>query len=143
MKGSVPTARFRAHRSFASLSAVTLFLALGATSVWGQSSTAGTVSGQVTDEQNAAVPGTQVKLIDTSTNAAQTTMTNDTGRYIFSQVSPGTYNVDFTKQGFSMFEVNAQKVQIGIVLTINAKLKVGATTTTVEVTATRARNCRR
>jgi hypothetical protein len=109
-------------------------LALG-TPAWSQSSTAGTVSGQVVDEQNAAVPGTEVKVIDVSTNAAQTTISNDAGRYVFSQVPPGTYNVTFTKQGFSTYEVNGQAVEVGQVLTLNAKLKVGSTATTVEVTA--------
>ncbi len=120
---------------FLSMGLPALFLALCATSAWGQTSTAGTVSGQVTDEQNAAVPGTEVKLLDLTTNAAQTTVTNDAGRYIFSQVNPGTYNVSFTKQGFAQYEVNRQAVEIGMVLTLNAKLKVGTTSTTVEVTA--------
>src|SRR5579883_3182949 len=105
------------------------------TPAWSQSSNAGTVSGQVVDEQNAAIPGTEVKLTDTSTSAIQTTVTNDAGRYTFSSVSPGTYNISFSKQGFSTYEVNAQSVQVGQVLTLNAKLKVGSTATTVEVTA--------
>jgi hypothetical protein len=112
-----------------------LLLSLGTTTVWAQSSTAGTVAGQVTDESNAAVPGASVKITDTSTNAAQTTMSNEAGRYVFSQVNPGTYTVTFTKQGFSTYEVNTQAVDVGMALTLNAKLKVGATSTTVEVTA--------
>ncbi len=63
-------------------------------------------------------------------------MTNEAGRYIFSQVLPGTYNMTFTKQGFTTYQVNAQNVDVGAVLTINAKLKIGSTATTVEVTAT-------
>jgi hypothetical protein len=50
-------------------------------------------------------------------------------------VNPGTYNISFTKQGFSTYEVNTQAVEIGMVLTLNAKLKIGTTSTTVEVTA--------
>jgi len=112
-----------------------IFLSLGATPVWAQSSTAGTVAGQVTDETNAAVPGTRVKITEPSTNDSQETMTNDAGRYVFSQVPPGTYNISFTKAGFSTYDVNAQGVEVGVVLTLNAKLKVGSTSTTVEVTA--------
>lgn len=135
MKGSHAIARFRGNRVFASLPVPVLFLALGAASGWAQTSTVGTIAGQVTDEQNAAVPGTEVKMVDITTNAAQTTVSNDAGRYIFSSVNPGTYNVTFNKQGFSLYQVNAQKVDIGMALTLNAKLKIGATTTTVEVTA--------
>ncbi len=110
-------------------------IAFSGAPAWSQTSTAGTVSGQVTDEQNAAVPGTEVKIIDPATNTAQTTSSNDTGRYVFSQVNPGKYNLTFSKQGFSTYNVNAQVVEIGMSLTINAKLKIGSTSTTVEVTA--------
>src|ERR1035438_4809697 len=113
MDRSAFAARFTSNRLFNGLCTTALFLALSATSVWGQSSNAGTVSGQVTDEQNAAVPGCQVKVIDTSTNAAQTTITNADGRYVFSQVNPGTYNISFTKQGFSTYDVNTQNADIG------------------------------
>jgi hypothetical protein len=109
-----------------------LFCANGA---WAQTSTAGTIAGQVVDEQNAAVPGTEVKVTEPSTNAVLSTTTNNDGRYVFPQVNPGTYNITFTKQGFASYQINTQKVEIGQSLTLNATLKVGSTATTVEVTA--------
>ena len=115
------------------LSAVVLVFA--AVPGWSQTSTAGTVAGQVVDEQNAAVPGAEVKVTDTSTSGSIASTTNNDGRYVFPQVSPGTYNITVTKQGFSTYQVNAQHVEIGQTLTINATLRVGSTSTTVEVTA--------
>jgi hypothetical protein len=100
-----------------------------------QTSQVGTVAGQVIDEQNAAVPGAVVKITDVSTSAALSTTSNSDGRYVFSSVTPGTYNISFVKEGFSSYNVNEQVVAISSVLTINAKLKVGSTTTTVEVSA--------
>ncbi len=123
------------NRKFFGLAIGLGILTLGLAPAWSQSSNAGTVAGQVVDEQNAAIPGTEVKVTDITTNSALTTITNDAGRYVFSAVPPGTYNVMFTKQGFSSYEVNSQAVEIGQVLTLNAKLRVGSTTTTVEVTA--------
>lgn len=110
-------------------------LLLCASGAWAQTSTVGTVIGQVLDEQHAAIPGAAVKLVDTTTNAAQTTVTNSEGRYAFSSVTPGNYNLSFTKDGFASYQVNSQAVEIGQSLTINATLKVGSTATTVEVTA--------
>jgi hypothetical protein len=112
-----------------------LFL-LACGSAWAQTSSVGTVSGQVTDEQGAVIPGAEVKLTDTGTGATQTTVSNDAGRFTFASVPPGKYNVSFSKQGFSTFQVAAQNVQVGQVLTLNAQMKVGQTATTVEVTAT-------
>src|ERR1017187_2393993 len=87
---------------------VSAFLCLGilllsASSAWSQTSTAGTVAGLVTDEQNAAIPGAVVKLTDTSTNAVQGTMTNNDGRYVFTPVAPGKYNLSFGKGGFTSY----------------------------------------
>jgi hypothetical protein len=115
------------------LFAALLFVA--AVPAWSQTSTAGTVIGQVVDEQHAAVPGAQVKLVDTSTAIAQTAATNAEGRFAFTQVNPGKYNVTFTKEGFASFQINAQTVEIGQTLTLNGTLKIGSTATTVEVTA--------
>ncbi len=112
-----------------------IFLLLCASGAWAQTSTVGTVIGQVLDEQHAAVPGAAVKLVDVTTNAAQSTVSNSGGRYVFSSVTPGNYNLSFTKDGFASYQVNSQAVQIGQSLTINATLKVGSTATTVEVTA--------
>lgn len=113
--------------------AATLFMA--AIPSWSQTSTAGTVAGQVVDEQHAAIPGAEIKLTDISTSAAMTSVTNAEGRYVFPQVPPGDYNVSFTKAGFASYMVNTQHVDIGRTLTIDAVLKVGSTATTVEVSA--------
>src|ERR1035438_7628074 len=110
-------------------------LLLSACSAWGQTSTAGTVAGLVTDEQNAAIPAAAVKLTDPSTNAVLSSVTNNDGRYVFSSVQPGKYNLSFGKDGFTSYRVDGQTVDIGQSLTINATLKVGSTTTTVEVAA--------
>ncbi len=108
----------------------------------GQTSNAGTVSEQVTDESSAVVPGATVKMTDTATNALQTDLSNAHGRYVFTPVPVGTYNISFTKTGFASYAANSRAVEIMQVLTINAKLNVVSTATTVEVTTARARNRR-
>ena len=122
-------------RVFSVLLVSALWLCTASFSAWGQSSNVGTVSGQVTDESNAAVPGASVKITNTATSESQSAISNAEGRYIFAAVPAGSYNVSFSKDGFNSYNVNAQAVQISRSLTINAKLKVGSTATTVEVTA--------
>lgn len=115
--------------------ALGILLAFGGVPAWSQASSTGTVSGQVVDQTGAAIPGAAVKLTDTATNNLLSTQSNDAGRYIFAGVPPGTYDVSVSKQGFSIYKVNGQHVQVGQGLTINAKLEVGTTATTVEVSA--------
>jgi hypothetical protein len=91
----------------------------------------------VIDQQNAAIPGVEVRLVDVSTNTTMSTSTNDTGRYIFVNVPSGTYNVTFSKTGFTQSRIMGQEAQVGSTLTLNTVMEVGATTTTVEVTASK------
>jgi hypothetical protein len=118
--------------------ALAMFLSLATTRGWSQATSTATISGQVMDQLNANVPGAEVKLIDTGTNVAQTTSTNDAGRYIFVNVPSGTYTLTFGKAGFTTQRVTDQKVEVGSSVTVNATLQLGSTTTTVEVTATSA-----
>ena len=112
-----------------------ILLCLGAAPAWSQSTATGTVSGQVTDQQNAAIVGAEVRLIDIATSTARSTLTNEAGRYSYINVPPGTYDITVSKTGFSIHKVNQQQVQVGQLLTINAILEVGSTSTTVEVSA--------
>jgi hypothetical protein len=120
---------------FGLLTTFALVLGLAAVPARAQTSIAGTVAGQVTDQSGAAVPGTAVKLTELATGAAFETSTNEAGRFSFPTVAPGTYDITFTKTGFSTYELKSQEVQIGVVLTLNSKLTIGSTSTTVEVSA--------
>ncbi len=112
-----------------------LWLAPGAMPLAAQSASSGAVSGQVTDQSGAVIGAAAVSLSDVATNSVRSTTTNDAGRYEFVNIPPGTYNLAVSKPGFSMAKVAAQKVEVGLALTLNITLPVGATATTVEVTA--------
>ncbi|HEY2012193.1 MAG TPA: carboxypeptidase-like regulatory domain-containing protein, partial [Bryobacteraceae bacterium] len=112
-----------------------ILLCLSAMPAWSQATSTSTVTGLVTDQQSAAIAGAEVRLQDTATSSVQTALTNDTGRYVFVNVSSGTYTVTISKQGFTTYKVAAQQVQVGTTMTVNGSLQVGATSTTVEVTA--------
>ena len=118
-----------------------LALCLGVTKVFGpapvmaQSAATGAVAGLVKDQQGAPVPGAEVQLTDLSTNAPRITATNDAGRYSFNSIPPATYDLTVTKPSFALAKVKDQTVEVGQALTLDVELAVGATTTTVEVTA--------
>jgi len=102
---------------------------------WLLAQSVGTVTGQVTDQSGAVVPGAQVVLTDVGTKSLQGQPTNAVGRFVFVDVKPGTYDVSVTAKGFRKLEVPGQVVVIAQTLTLNLTLEVGAATQTVEVTA--------
>lgn len=80
------------------------------------------------------MPDVDVRLIDPSTNITLSTKTNDAGRYIFGSVNPGTYDITFSKSGFSTRRVSRQAVKVSETLGMNATLEVGQLSNVVEVT---------
>ena len=128
-RNGVPTVPARMR-----ISLLVILLAFCTVAAWSQASTS-SVTGQVTDASNAAVVGAEVKMTDVATNASQTAMTNEAGRYIFVNVPSGTYNLIYSKSGFSQGKVMGQKVEVGSVLTLNTTLQVGATSTSIEIKA--------
>jgi hypothetical protein len=101
----------------------------------GQATSTGTVTGVVTDTSGAVVPDATVNLVDTSTRVSTSTVTNDTGLYIFVGVNPGVYDIAVTKTSFRTVKVAAQSVKVGTPLTLNVQLEVGAASEMIEVRA--------
>ena len=104
--------------------------------LWAQAVDTGTIAGVVSDQSGAVVPGATVTITDLTTGSSRTVTTNDAGRYILVNVSPGKYDISFTKQGFAAAKVGAQPVEVGKVATVNISLQVGATNQVVQVEAT-------
>lgn len=61
----------------------------------------GQVSGLVTDSSGAAMAGATVIATNTATNIPYRTVTNRSGVYVLSQMVPGPYTVQASKQGFA------------------------------------------
>src|SRR5579859_2793196 len=101
------------------LAALSAGLVLNQRSASAQATYSASVSGGVTDSQQAIVPAAEVRLLDTGTNQIQTTKTNGAGRYIFVGVKSGTYSLSVGNDGFSTFRLAPLQVEIGATLTVN------------------------
>ena len=65
-------------------------------------------------------------------------MSGSQGQYAFPGVAPGTYVVSVSARGFSTSSVTNIEVQVNTSATVNVKLEIGRTDSTVEVTASEA-----
>lgn len=120
-----------------SVIALTMWLLLAAVVATGQETTGG-IRGTVTDPSGAAVPNATVEASSPSLVRAQRTTTDATGSYIFPSLPPGTYTITVTAHGFRTLEQSGIVLQVGRLLTVDARLEVGAVTESVTVSATPA-----
>src|SRR5580704_3059282 len=118
-------------------SLVCLF-ALTPITLFPQAANTGSIAGTVLDSQGGAVAGATLTITDTTTNTARTAVTNDTGRYIFVDVPPGSYDVAVTRTGFRVTKLAKQVVSVGLALTLNVSLEIGAITESIEVVVSNA-----
>jgi hypothetical protein len=99
----------------------------------GASSTA-TITGRVTDNSGAVLPGATVTASSPSMLGRQTAVTNEQGMYRFPAVPPGTYTVSYELPGFSTLRREGIELRLGFTATINIELQVAALQETVTVT---------
>src|SRR5580698_6995685 len=95
----------------------------------------GGISGTVTDQSGAVVPGAQVTAVETATNTSYKTVSSTAGEFVFSNVPLGSYTVSVTAPGFKAVKVDKVPVTAGETYTLPVKLAVASAGETVEVTA--------
>ncbi len=95
----------------------------------------GTVSGTVTDQAGAVVPGANVTLTNAETSLNRTTVTNGEGFYRFDAVDPSTYNISITAANFGEVTKTNIIVQANQIADVPATLQPGNQQVTVDVSA--------
>ena len=93
------------------------------------------IHGIVKDSSNAVVPKAAIKLVDTATSIAHETVSGDDGSFVFVNIPAGTFKLTVTSAGFQASVLDAVTVDAGRITDISVEMKVGATTETVEVSA--------
>jgi hypothetical protein len=90
----------------------------------GQVVPVGELAGQVKDETNSALPGAGVTAVSRERGVSTSTVTDPAGRFRFSEVVPGRYNVTIVLPGFSTVTLtdNLVENQKRTDLTITMKL---------------------
>lgn len=84
----------------------------------------GMLSGRVTDQQGAVVPGASVVVRNLENGVEAATETTHSGLYRFSVLLPGSYSIAVTLKGFAPMNGVVQ-VQVGNTTTMNFELRVG------------------
>ena len=95
-----------------------------------------TITGLVTDQSGAAVPGASIKVTDTRTGSDYFGKTSGDGTYRIDNVPPGPgYAVAVTKDGFQQVVISNLYLPVGTPTTQDVKLALGTVSQKIEVTA--------
>jgi len=93
----------------------------------------GALTGKITDQTSAALPGVTVTATNTQTGESRVFVTGADGVFRAPDLVPGRYTVKFELSGFSSAERGDVLVLLGREFELNTQLNVGAQTETVQV----------
>ncbi len=119
---------------FRPLFAVLVVLFVLTSFVYPQSKETGALHGTILLEDGSAVPGVLVSLSSSNVSgASKSSLTNEEGKYRFVGLTPGTYAVSASLEGFASAKQEGIKVHIGKTFTVDLTLTQGKITEEVIV----------
>ena len=92
------------------------------------------MTGLITDQSGAAVPGATVTATNQATNVDYTAVTNEAGNYTITSVPVGTYIIKAELASFKTATTKPITVEAKQILRLDFKLEVGGLEQNVEVT---------
>lgn len=112
------------RRVFLTAAALCLLSCFALIVVAQQAATA-TLSGFVTDQNNAVIPKAKIIATHIATGIKREGQTNDEGSYALSNLSPGEYEIVVEASGFKKFRASNLSLQVGQHLNQQITLEVG------------------
>jgi outer membrane receptor protein involved in Fe transport len=95
--------------------------------------TSGSISGEVKDEKAAVVTNATVTVRNVKTNETRTTSTDGDGRYRFTGMPVGDYEVSVESAGFAKYIQSGISLVLNQAATVDVQLKTGGVTEVVNV----------
>ena len=99
---------------------------LGQTVIAAQSGPAGSLSGVVTDESGAVIPGVDVAIRNMATGQARAAKSDDTGRWIVTALPVGIYQVTYEIANFKKLVQEGVAIEASVARTTDVRMEVQA-----------------
>jgi len=93
----------------------------------------GGLVGNIVDASGSALPGVTVTITEVNTNIAYTTVTNESGNYVFANLKDGIYRVSGELSGFKKTVRDGVIVPVNATLRVDLKLEIGAIEESINV----------
>jgi hypothetical protein len=92
------------------------------------------LAGRVTDPKGLAVTGATISVVSLGTGSTREVTTGDAGEFSVPLLPVGSYKVSISKDGFATAVYNPVELVVGQKLNVEVSLKMGSSSTTVEIT---------
>jgi hypothetical protein len=96
------------------------------------------LSGTITDQTGAIIPGATVTLIDKETNQTRTASTSPAGLFVFNALAPDQYSLSVERQGFKRKSVDQVVLIPEQPNVLNVQMEIGGAQETVTVNGSAA-----
>ena len=93
----------------------------------------GGLVGNIGDQSGFALPGVTVTITEVNTNISYSTVTNESGNYVFTNLKDGTYRVAAELSGFKRVVRDGVDVPVNATLRVDLKMEVGAVEESITV----------
>ena len=98
----------------------------------------GSLTGNVTDPTDAAIPGAKISATNVGTGISREAEADVRGAYLFNDLQPGTYKVTATAQGFQTMAVTNVIVNANQVKRVDFLVQIATASQSIEVAANAA-----
>jgi hypothetical protein len=95
----------------------------------------GTITGVISDQTGAVMPGAIARATNRSTQVKAETLSNESGAYRLPFLNVGEYGLTAEKQGFDTTRVENIRLTVALTATVNLLLKTGSVQQEVTVVA--------
>src|SRR5438128_1942849 len=95
----------------------------------------GTISGLVTDQQGAVIPGAQIVATQLETGAKSQSRSNAAGQFNLPFLAPGLYTLSVEAKGFKQYRRERLLVSTNEEVGLEVKLQIGEATESITISA--------
>src|SRR3954469_12290491 len=113
--------------------ATIVLLVLASSAVAAGQAVKGSLLGNVSDASGLVLPGVTVTITEVNTNISYSTLSNESGYYIFSNLKDGTYRVAAELSGFKRIVRDGVVVEVNSTPRVDLKMEVGAVEESITV----------
>ena len=101
--------------------------------MWGQSAPTTSLSGTVTDSTGAVIVSASLELTNIGTHWSHKTASDSQGRFQFSLIPPGAYDLSADARGFTTLHQQGIRLDADVPATLHLTLTVAGSTTSITI----------